>query len=79
MKRLWTGNTVREEAILFASIRVRLSGFSASDAIESACDDWEKSAAGSIRHEIGRYILGLSDAAWKRLCLDVTKASRRGC
>jgi hypothetical protein len=73
MKRLWTGNTVRQEAVLFAAVKRR---FSPADAIEDACDDWERCPAGSIKHAIGQYVLGLSDAAFMRLVRDVEKARR---
>lgn len=71
MKRLWTGNTAREEAILFAAYRRQ---FSPAEALEDVCDDWERAPAGSINHAIGRYIAALSDAGWRRLVRDVQKA-----
>lgn len=73
MKRLWTGNTVRQEVIKFAAIKRH---FPPAEAIEDACDDWERYPAGSIRHQMGEYVLNLSDAAWKRLVRDVAKAQR---
>jgi hypothetical protein len=74
MKRvLWTGNTVRQEVIQFASVR---RGFAPGEAIEAVCDCWERCPANSINHQMGLYVRDLSDAAWKRLVRDVEKARR---
>jgi hypothetical protein len=73
MKRLWTGNTVRQEVIQFAAVRRR---FAPAEAIEDVCDGWERDPAGSITHNIGLYVRDLSDAAWRRLVRDVAKARR---
>jgi len=73
MKRVWTGNTVRQEVIQFASIR---RDFEPSMAIEDVCDGWERDPVNSIRHQMGLYVRDLSDAAWKRLVRDVAKARR---
>lgn len=75
MKRLWTGNTVRQEVIQFAYIR---RAFSPSDAVEDVLDGWELAPAGSIKHRMGLYVRDLSDAAWTRLVRDVAKARRHG-
>ena len=75
MKRLWTGNTVRQEVIQFASIR---RCFEPAIAIEDVCDDWERCPVNSIKHQMGLYLRDLSDAAWRRLVRDVTKARRHG-
>jgi hypothetical protein len=75
MKRLWTGNTVRQEVILFASVR---RAFAPGVAIEDVCDGWERDPVNSIKHQMGLYIRDLSDAAWARLVRDVAKARRHG-
>lgn len=71
MKRLWTGNTVRQEVIQFASIR---RDFEPAMAIEDVCDGWDQAPASSIKYQMGVYVRDLSDTAWKRLVCDVSKA-----
>jgi hypothetical protein len=73
MKRLWTGNTARQEVIQFASLR---RDFAPSVAIEDVLDGWERAPLNSINHQMGLYVRDLSDAAWKRLVRDVEKARR---
>ena len=75
MKRLWTGNTVRQEVIQFASIR---RDFAPGEAIEDVCDCWESDPVNSIKHQMGLYIRDISDAAFKRIVRDVAKARRHG-
>ena len=75
MKRLWTGNTVRQEVVQFASVR---RDFAPGMAIEDVCDGWERDPANSIKHQMGLYIRDISDAAWRRLVRDVAKARRHG-
>lgn len=75
MKRLWTGNTVRQEVIQFASVR---RDFAPPEAIEDVTDGWERNPVNSISHQMGLYVRDLSDAAWKRLTRDVAKARRHG-
>jgi hypothetical protein len=70
---LWTGNTVRQEVVNFASVR---RDFAPGDAIEDVCDGWERCPVNSINHQMGLYVRDLSDAAWKRLVRDVEKARR---
>ena len=72
---LWTGNTVRQEVIQFASLR---RDFAPAEAIEDVCDGWERDPVNSIKHQIGLYVRDLSDAAWKRLVRDVAKARKGG-
>lgn len=75
MKRLWTGNTVRQEVVQFASVR---RDFAPGAAIEDVIDCWERDPVNSIKHQMGLYIRDLSDAAWARLVRDVAKARRHG-
>jgi hypothetical protein len=75
MKRLWTGNTVRQEVIQFASVR---RDFAPGMAIEDVCDCWERDPVNSIKHQMGLYIRDISDATFKRLVRDVAKARRHG-
>ena len=70
---LWTGNTVRQEVIQFASLR---RDFAPGVAIEDVCDDWERCPVNSVKHQMGLYIRDLSDYAWKRLVRDVERARR---
>lgn len=75
MKRLWTGNTVRQEVIQFAAVR---RAFAPGDAIEDVCDCWESAPVNSIKRQMGLYVRDLSNAAWKRLVRDVARARRTG-
>ena len=79
MKRLWTGKTARQEVIAFASIRLRLNrhhGWTASDSVEHCLEGWENHSQGTIHYEIGRYVTGLSDAGYNRLCSEVKRAAK---
>jgi hypothetical protein len=76
---LWTGKTARQEIIEFATVRFRLTrqhGWTVSEAIEHCIDGWETINQGTIRHEMGRYVAGLSDAAYVRLCSTITRAAK---
>lgn len=73
MKRLWTGNTARQEVIQFAALR---RDFAPGVAIEDVLDGWERAPLNSLSHQMGLYVRDLSDAAWKRLVRDVEKARR---
>jgi len=75
--KLWTGKTPRQEILLAAPARMALHGYSATEAICSCMDAWQDKPAGSVCHEVGRYVDRLSPAAWARLVADVTRRSKR--
>ena len=79
MKRLWTGKTARQEVVAYAALCFRLHlqhGWSVSDAVEHCIDGWEGLARRTVRHEMGRYVAGLSDTAYERLCSAITRAAK---
>jgi hypothetical protein len=76
---LWTGKTARQEIIEFATVRFSLNrqhGWTVGEAIEDCIDGWEALNRGTIRHEMGRYVAGLSDTGYARLCSTIMRAAR---
>jgi hypothetical protein len=76
MKRLWTGNTARQEAVQFATVRYWLSPRDAVHSVEEDCVNlcWVREPVGSIRRAISEYFDNLSESAWQRLVRDVARA-----
>jgi hypothetical protein len=78
-RKLWTGKTARQELVEMAAIKFKLHrhwGWSVHVAIEDCIDNWQELKPGTIRHETGRYVTGLSDDAYNRLCSAITRAAK---